>query len=100
MSKAEQYYRMFEQGHSYSQIADRYGVHRNTVAARIHEYRKDNGISPTYRNMPDKLKKATLNKKATNPVYTMDEQVRKQRRKELAKCKVTDEGVTICPSRS
>jgi hypothetical protein len=41
------YHEEHERGLTYKQIAEKYNVGcRNTVAARIYEYRKDNGIVP------------------------------------------------------
>lgn len=98
MNRAEQYFRMFESGATYAQIAERYGVNRNTVAARIYEHRKENGLSPNYRNMPKKLVEKTRQRKTqSNGVYKFDAAQEDARKEKLKECVKREDGVTICP---
>lgn len=94
----------FNAGNTYKEIADMIGngCTRNYVAARISDYRKENGIAPSYRGMTKKQKAATIARAKVmkaNGFSIYDIEMAEERRKNEKEIVVREDGVKVCPAR-
>ena len=98
--KAAKYLELFLAGMTYREIGERFGIARVSVAARICEYRKDNGIAPTYRKMSPKQIAATKQKRSGRKSFSdFDATLRQIREQDHLEAKRREDGVLVCPVR-
>lgn len=107
MNQAEQgahFFKLYDDGVglSYREIADAYGLSRNSVAARIFEHRKRHGIAATHKNRTvcqTKRERIAARKKRINRVFESGRKERNERQEAIDQSFRRPDGALVCPPR-